>query len=383
MIENYKNLNKIKNVACSLINQYKLNDSFYIVSMKHLDYKIKNWFNYLPKIKPYYAVKCNPNEKIIKQMVNKGLGFDCASLSEISRVKKLGGNDIIFAHPFKKIGDLIYATNNNVKYTTFDSLCEINKINKYSPDINCLIRLKIDNVNAKVQLGLKYGVEENEYKKLINECRRLNIKLVGIAFHVGSDNNDPYIFKNAFDYCNRVIEYADTKNYNLNLIDIGGGFSNKNFVQTSIVIKDELNKLDKIYRTKNIKYISEPGRYFAEELFTFFTPIVGIKEKNNKYYYWITDSLYGSFNCIMYDNQIPSFDIVRNPFLKETYSNKQYDSIVYGLSCDSIDVINNDTKLPMLRVGDFLMVNNFGAYTISGSCDFNGLPMSNPKMFYI
>ena len=370
----------MKKIATTLIKKHKINDSFYIVSMNKLNRKINDWYKYFPNIHPYYAIKSNPDINVIKYMNNKGLGFDCASMDEISKVLKAGSEKIIFSHTVKKVNDLIFASKNNVKYTTFDSFCEIKKINKYAPDMNCLIRLKIDNPKAKVQLGLKYGVEENEYKQLIDECKKLNIKLSGISFHVGSDNQDPYIFKNALDFCNKVLEYSQTKNYNINTIDIGGGFNNSNYIETSKVINKEIKK--NIKRNK-IKYIAEPGRYFSEEIFTFFTPIVGMKEKNNQYYYWITDSLYGSFNCIIYDNQYPSFDILRNPLLNNIYSNNLHKSTIYGLSCDSIDVIKENTEIPLLRLNDFIMVNNFGAYTISGSSDFNGLPLTKPKIFYV
>ena len=371
----------MEKIALSLIKKHKINDSFYIVSMNKLNEKIKNWYKYFPNIQPYYAIKSNPDIHVIKYMSNKGLGFDCATMNEISKVLKAGSEKIIFSHTVKKAEDLMFASKHNIKYTTFDSFCEIEKINKYTPNMNCLMRLKIDNPKAKVQLGTKYGVEENEYKQLIDECKKLKINLTGISFHVGSDNQDPYIFKDAFDFCNKVIEYSQNKNYNINMIDIGGGFNKYNYIDTSNVINDEIRK--NIKKHENVKYIAEPGRYFSEEIFTFFTPIIGMKEKNNQHYYWITDSLYGSFNCIIYDNQNPSFDILRNPLLDKNYSNTLCKSTIYGLSCDSIDVIKENTEMPLLRVDDFLMVNNFGAYTLSSSCNFNGLPLTKPKIFYI
>ena len=160
------------------------------------------------------------------------------------------------------------------------------------------------------------------------------------------------------------------------------GFNKSNYIETSKVINDKINKNKNKNKNKNVKYIAEPGRYFSEELFTFFTPIVGIKERNNSYNYWVTDSLYGSFNCIMYDNSDPSFEVIRNPILDKNYSDKIYKSTIYGLTCDSLDVIKPNIELPKLRLNDFLMIKNFGAYTLSVSCDFNGLSLSKPLIFY-
>jgi len=43
-----------------------LDEPFYIINIKDIITKYTEWNAKLPNIKPYYAVKCNNNEKIIK-----------------------------------------------------------------------------------------------------------------------------------------------------------------------------------------------------------------------------------------------------------------------------------------------------------------------------
>jgi ornithine decarboxylase len=57
-------------------------------------------------------------------------------------------------------------------------------------------------------------------------------------------------------------------------------------------------------------------------------------------------------------------------------------SKIYFCTCDSFDVFG-EVSLPLLRSSDYLMVPNFGAYTIAGAKNFNGINMANPTMFYI
>ena len=44
---------------------------------------------------------------------------------------------IIFAHPCKRQGDIEYAAENHIEYTTFDTDSELDKIAKYNP--RCVI----------------------------------------------------------------------------------------------------------------------------------------------------------------------------------------------------------------------------------------------------
>ena len=37
------------------------------------------WNAMLPKIHPFYAVKCNPEPALLKLLASLGTGFDCAS----------------------------------------------------------------------------------------------------------------------------------------------------------------------------------------------------------------------------------------------------------------------------------------------------------------
>ena len=50
---------------------------------------------------------------------------------------------------------------------------------------------------------------------------------------------------------------------------------------------------------------------------------------------------------------------------------------LWGPTCDSMDKISDTLALPELSVGDWLVFENTGAYTIAGSCRFNGFPLTS------
>lgn len=375
-------------------------NSFYVVNLtEKLQEKIQDWNSNLPRVKPFYAVKCNTDQKLLQHLMKNGVAFDCASRREIDLVLSLGCdiNNIIFAHPIKKIDDIHYTHDIGIKYTTFDNPSELDKLIQYGygdafDTMKCIIRICIDNPTARIQLGLKYGVKPNEYKNLLDYAKKIGIDIVGVSFHVGGAGSDCNIFETAISYAKEVFEYAtNTCGFsNMHILDIGGGFINANFAECASVINNALETYFPEDMNEDLKIIAEPGRYFAEEVFTFFTPIIGVRNRNQLMEYWIADSLYGSFNCIIYDGQNPVFKPIENPLLHQTWgifkrepNEILHPSKIMGCTCDSFDKIDQVFHFPELQLGDYFMCENFGAYTHSGAMNFNGIEMTDIPFFYI
>lgn len=53
-------------------------------------------------------------------------------------------------------------------------------------------------------------------------------------------------------------------------------------------------------------------------------------------------------------------------------SERRYRSIIWGPTCDSIDKVTENYWIPELHVGDWLLIDNMGAYSVSLCTDFNG-----------
>jgi ornithine decarboxylase len=355
-------------------------ESFYIVKMSVLKERIGIWKQLLPDIKPYYAIKCNPNPVVMGTMLEHDFGFDAASRDEIKMALDLGckPDSLIYANPVKRINDLKFASNQGIKRTTVDSTWELEKFKHHDGGaISPLLRLKIDNPNARVNLGTKYGATHHEYKKIIDYASNIGVNISGVSFHVGSDSKNPGIFEKAIWFSKEVHEYGKKKGHTMDMLDIGGGFTFGNIKQSSLVLNKALREA---YKGEKLQFIAEPGRYFVEDVFTFFTPVIGKRVREGALEYWVGDSLYGSFNSVIYDGQKPGFVPI---CVKKGKGGGMVKSIIYGQTCDSFDIIEKKVELPEMEYGDFLMIENFGAYTVAGACDFNGLKMSKPVMFYL
>lgn len=62
----------------------------------------------MPRVRPFYAVKCNPDPVMLRTLAALGCGFDCASAAEVNVVLAAGAapGDIIMAQACKRPVDL-------------------------------------------------------------------------------------------------------------------------------------------------------------------------------------------------------------------------------------------------------------------------------------
>ena len=62
-------------------------DAFYVVDVQDILKKHKTWLINMPRVKPFYAIKCNTSPVVLELLASLGIGFDCASkVSDSSRI---------------------------------------------------------------------------------------------------------------------------------------------------------------------------------------------------------------------------------------------------------------------------------------------------------
>ncbi len=378
--------------------------AFYIINLGEIIRQFKLWRELFPYIEPRYAVKCNPNRVICQLLSLLGVGFDVASKNEINLVKDYV-NDIdkvIYANPYKESSSIQYARSIDVDTSVFDSEDELYKMKIYHPRCKLLMRLKVDDKNSLCKFSEKFGVDETEVEKLLKLGKNMDLNVIGVSFHVGSGCMDARQYYTAIEFCKKVFDIAKKIGYCFNMIDIGGGFPGFHdeasidllhniSKQVNIGFSDFFSNEYNIYNgpfnlTDNLpvlNIISEPGRFFVQSSHTLLVNVIGRKIKttlkdnieHKTYCYNMNDGIYGSFNCIYFDHQKPEI----LPYNER--NGESYNSVIYGPTCDSIDKICNDIKLPELAIGEWCFIKNFGAYTVAAASDFNGF--TKLKAFYI
>lgn len=414
-----------------IINQYlekkKGEQSFIVVDLGDVIRQFFKWKKNLPRITPYYAIKCNPCPIIIELLNKLGCCFDCASQQEILKTINLGidPKNIIFANPCKPVDFIKFSRSNDVDLLVIDSSYELYKIKLYHPEASLLVRIQTDDSKSLCKFNCKFGVELDQVKEILELGKILNLNIIGVSFHVGSGCEDAHVYNTALHDCKKVFEIALSLDIHMNLIDIGGGFPGTDDGKVLFeTMAEVINKsIDELFKDRNdITFIAEPGRYFVSSSHTIVCSIINKKEKtiskkrkitnheehnskeindNNQNLnkeindnnsnkeindksietteklitYYISDGVYKSFSNIIFDYGKPEFI----PFNERT--EKTYQSIIYGESCDSLDIISKNCQLPSLAIGESIIVKNMGAYTIASSTEFNGF--TKAELFYI
>lgn len=357
--------------------------AFYIIDLGTLTNSYSAWTYHLPNVKPHYAIKCNPNPVIIDALASLGANFDCASETEMKMVIEITKDPsrIIFANPCKMSSQIRYARANDVDLMTFDCEEELYKIKLYHPYASLLLRIAVDDSKSVCKFNKKFGCKIDQVLELLQISKTLKLDVIGFSFHVGSGCSEPGIYYGALEECRKAVEMATSLQIKCTMIDIGGGFpyiqdsNSDEFERIAKSINDGITTFfEKDY--PDMQFIAEPGRFFAGSTHTLVMNVIGKKKiietvvdssnQEQVIIYYLNDGIYGSFNCIFFDHSTPTV----LPFNER--DGTLHKSRLFGPTCDSIDLIADTVMLPELAIGEWVYVENFGAYTIAASSHFNG-----------
>jgi len=319
-----------------------------------------------------YAVKTNPNEKIIKQIISNGVNeFDVASLNEIKLINKIYPEaKLHFMHTVKSKESIASAYNDyNVKSFSLDSKDELRKIldaTNQAKDLELFVRIAISNEHAEIDLSRKFGALTSEALGLVRLCKQ-HAKKLGISFHVGSQCMHKISYSKGIKEIGNIIKKTkiipDT-------INVGGGFPSiypdlnpEPLSNYMMEIKKELNnlKLDKLP-----EIICEPGRSIVAESGSTIVKVI-LRKKNNLY---INDGTYGS----LFDAGAPNFVLPSKMITEGRVQSKKLTAFsFFGPTCDGLDYMKGPFLLPNnIKEGDYIELGQLGAYSLTFRTNFNG-----------
>lgn len=381
------------------------NDAFFVGDMGDIVRKHKIWTAQLPRVEPFYAVKCNDDTSILAVLAQLGTGFDCASKGEIQKVLELGvgaEERVIYANPCKQASHIKYAASHQVKYMTFDNETELHKVKKFHPQAKMVVRiLPPSNTKCQCQLGMKFGCHPKKVAQLLRVAKELDVDVVGVSFHVGSGCYDAGAYAAAVASARSVFRVAEEEGFHFTLLDIGGGFPGQpsaplSFEEICGVLRPALDS--HFPESMGVRIIAEPGRFYVASAFTLALNVIARRaitsddydnddENDNvdddsdepkRFMYYLNDGVYGSFNCILFDHATVQPEL---PIAERQKSRPVFKSSLWGPTCDGLDCIVKECNLPELNIGDWLIFRDMGAYTMSAASTFNGMP--KPKMYHV
>jgi ornithine decarboxylase len=363
-MQKFENVNK-------LVNTLKPDHPVYCMRPESIKTSTQFFKNNFPG-KVLYAVKTNPNEEVLKHIIDNGIkNFDTASINEILLIKKLKPDaHIYYMHTVKSRNNISEAYFNlgirDFALDTKDELIKILEATNHAKDLTLYIRIAISNEHAEIDLSRKFGAHSSEALGLVRLCRE-HANKIGISFHVGSQCMHKVSFTKAINEVGNIIKKTKIIP---DIINVGGGFPSVYPDLNPEPLENYLNAIKisiaKLNLPETPQLICEPGRAIVAESGSTIVK-VNLRKKQKLY---INDGTYGT----LFDAGVPNFILPSKMISNGRIQSKKLTAFnFYGPTCDSMDFMKGPFLLPNnIKEGDYIELGQLGAYGLTFRTKFNG-----------
>ncbi|MGL6211158.1 MAG: type III PLP-dependent enzyme, partial [Paracoccaceae bacterium] len=319
-----------------------------------------------------YAVKSNPTEEVVENLVAAGLrGFDCASPFEIDLIRRLAPDAAVHYHnPVRSRAEIAHAVARDVKSWSVDSASELVKLIEMVPAEGCEIsvRFKLPVSGAAYNFGAKFGATAEVAVGLLKTVAEAGF-IPSITFHPGTQCTDPAAWAS---YIVVAADIARQAGVTIARLNVGGGFPSHrlNGVAPDLeAIFDTIGRVaEEAFGADRPMLVCEPGRALCGDGFALAARVKAVRDGNHVF---LNDGLYGA----MFEfGQIGCIDRTEVLTAEGTRRTSPVEGrIVFGPTCDSVDRLPGEVLLPAdLREGDFVVWQGMGSYSTVTNSRFNG-----------
>jgi len=353
---------------------------FYVYDEKGIEQAaqtIKHAFSWNKNFKNYFAVKALPNPRILRIVLDQGMGLDCSSLTELllAGKTKTSGQAIMFssndtaAEDYQKARELDAIIN-------LDDITHLDFLEKVAglPELLCFRYNPGALVQGNTIIGhpeeAKFGMTKDQIIEAVNLARQKGVKRFGLHAMVISNNLDPevalQIVNVLFMLAKEIYEKLQVK---LEFINLGGGIGipykpqDKDFDIEAFsggvkdLLRSTLSYEPAIYM--------ECGRYITGPYGYLVATVQHIK-KTYKTYIGLDASMHNLMRPGMYG----AYHRITVLGKENATPKKTYD--VTGSLCENNDKFAIDRALPEIEIGDIVVIHDAGAHGHAMGFNYNG-----------
>jgi ornithine decarboxylase len=356
--------------------QQKYTRPFLILDTAIVRGKVRRFRAAMPRVRPHYAVKANPDRRVLKVLVQEGCGFEIASIAELDLLLGLGvpAAEVFYSNPVKARESIAYAAARGVEWFVVDSLDELRRVHEVAPQAKLYLRIATPNIGSDWPLSGKFGAGAADAREIVTAAARLGADLAGVTFHVGSQCRNPENWRVALEKARGLFETMLKAGLRPRLLNIGGGYPVRHVkpipsIETiGAVVNEGLQAFP-----EEVQVIAEPGRYLVSDAGYFVCRVLGTAVRGGKrWMHWDA----GLFGGVIESSEGLKYRI------RTDRAGPDIPWTVGGPTCDSVDIVMRDEPLPSdLQEGDYIYIRNAGAYTTAYASQFNGFPLPEVRVF--
>ncbi len=347
-----------------------------VMDKRVLQRQVARFKTALPSLEIHFAVKSNPDEKVLACLLDTGVGVEIASQKELDLVLQLGvpAQEVFYSNPVKSPKYIAYAASKGVQWFVVDSVDEMEKIISLAPNAKLYLRIHTSNQGASIALSAKFGARQDDAQTIIQRAVEVSADLAGVTFHVGSQCVREENWREGIEQATTLFGDMKAAGLRPRLLDIGGGYpvsldSRVPSIETiAAVINSALEALLRDF--PETRLLAEPGRYLVAQAGEFICQIVAANQRSDQHWLYLDAGFYSGLLEIKEGFQYP---------ITTLSDGGLQPWVLAGPTCDSIDICSQQYYLPdNLTAGEWVMISYAGAYSNACACEFNGFPL--PKV---
>ncbi|HHQ6722440.1 TPA: diaminopimelate decarboxylase [Serratia fonticola] len=345
-----------------------------------------------------FAQKACSNIHILRLMREQGVKVDSVSLGEIERALKAGfepgGEDIVFTADVLDHATLARVSELKIPVNagSIDMLEQLGQVSAGHP-----VWLRINpgfghGHSQKTNTGgenSKHGIWYADLPQAVAKVQQYGLKLIGLHMHIGSGVDYQHLER----VCDAMVQQVIALGQDITAISAGGGLSIP-YQQGEEAINTEhyyglwnrARERVAAHLGHPVKLEIEPGRFLMAEAGVLVAEVRSVKQMGSRHFVLVD----AGFNDLMRPAMYGSYHhISLLPADGRNIDNQPLqDTVIAGPLCESGDVFTQQAgggietrPLPQVRVGDYLVFHDTGAYGSSMSSNYNSRPLLPEVLF--
>ncbi len=321
-----------------------------------------------------YACKALTNISILKLLHQQGAGIDAVSIQELKLALHAGvpPEKILFTPNCVDFEEVQQAISLGV-HINIDSISILEQFGqKYGSKVPCCIRINphiLAGGNANISTGhidSKFGISILQMRHMLRLIESLQIKVIGIHVHTGSDILDLEAFLRGAEVVFEVAEHFKQ----LEFLDFGSGFK-VSYRQGDIATDVEAlgKRFVPIFQDfckrygRQLALWFEPGKFLVSEAGYLLVQGNVVKTTPATVFVGVNSGMNHLLRPMLYDAHHEIFNLSNPSGTKRIYN-------IVGYICET-DTLGADRQLADVREGHILCIKNAGAYGFSMTSNYN------------
>lgn len=316
------------------------------------------------KVKLCFSIKANPF--LLKYLPAEFDKIEVCSPGELSICERIGADPkkIIFSGVNKTKQDVERAIDDGVDVLTAESYLHLQLIHNAAKDRGIVVPVLV-----RLTAGSQFGMDRQDVMDIIAHREAYpHIRIVGLHYFSGTQKRKASAIIKELDKLLLFFdEVQEACGFRLRRLEYGTGLAVDYF--TADAEESEAARLDAI--SEKIREVGEKteltvemGRFFAAPCGCYITKVVDTKTCE-AIHYAIVD---GGLNQLKYDGQIQGMQI---PSIFHIHGQGEASGgcpqpwTLCGSLCTTADVLARNVQLEKLEIGDILVFQRTGAYSVS------------------